>query len=993
MLKTEFKINNGTISNTDDSKAMKSFPMETTSNRKVLSECSNMQFDLHLGHEDCINSAKKTDSRPASCLSNVPMVNISTDAFSFSTTLSNVESPLVEAQPSTLEDAGYLTPNKGESEAKPRYGISNNQATPPVDFSALTVADFGITTGSFTKQCKEDSKSLLTKFRRRSTIGLRGSPENNSLIRYIAYQKRTKKQDTLSQASPFKCRNTLLKDKIAAFQSSFKPLEETMEAAIYTPDISKKTDTSLYEESKLDKAWPSECKRVHFEENRNQKSMNGETSADTHAHSIVYPSQKLLTGTTTISKIMPVLLASTKGSGCIALEASTGIPESACGIQFQPASAELSINATSHQSCKKVRFAEKQRLEIFDETKPPITPIQKGQLPSSSLHSVLKKTAITILTEDMEKHLDKRTKDRSDVLPDFKICESQQIERSTKPTDEMKVCNKELDSDSLCRCGGSLFSPSNSTEKSYPGITPVKQSLSQLNFYDGDLLQQSTEVVSTTECAVNSDLEETKSSFSELQATSVRNTRSSAKRKCVNKTEEMDLTLTTKTRAKCTSIAKIKNSTKFQKEKTTTKSSKKTIAARHKVFGKRRRRKKEPKALCGQREKVSKEPLLSPIPEMTEDFSFMSFCQSTPKSEISMFDDSRSSVLDARSMNETAENKHGIQHSSEKDNSCLHSSLDLGKEDALPDNVSSSSSPPQDSAMNDMKDTLPWDPLEKNSPEKLKSTLNQKEQVVKSGFSSSKTDRPKELELLTLHIAGENKSKGDLLLVEGSATEPMSESDVGLNFKRFPRRSRRLGCYFSNVEGSESETPGNNSNVSRNTMEELPLTPWTVNDSESLNQLQQSIEESFRGVTRSNQKRVRRSMRRLKDAENKGLAWIQRPEDNFIGQALLGSASKTLRRMSNSNNQELELLRPKQVSRDQMLLPMKEEQEKTQVVTGSSKSRRKSTSVLNLEHKNAISPIQRNRRASLGYKSDHSYRKDPKIRKFLENQTAAHFER
>lgn len=35
-----------------------------------------------------------------------------------------------------------------------------------------------------------NSKSLIKKFRRRSAIGARGSPENNSLIQYIACQKR-----------------------------------------------------------------------------------------------------------------------------------------------------------------------------------------------------------------------------------------------------------------------------------------------------------------------------------------------------------------------------------------------------------------------------------------------------------------------------------------------------------------------------------------------------------------------------------------------------------------------------------------------------------------------------------------------------------------------------------------------------------------------------------------------------------------------------------
>lgn len=47
----------------------------------------------------------------------------------------------------------------------------------------------------------EEFKNILKKLRRRSTIGARGSPENDSLIRYIARQRRMKVQETLSQVS------------------------------------------------------------------------------------------------------------------------------------------------------------------------------------------------------------------------------------------------------------------------------------------------------------------------------------------------------------------------------------------------------------------------------------------------------------------------------------------------------------------------------------------------------------------------------------------------------------------------------------------------------------------------------------------------------------------------------------------------------------------------------------------------------------------------
>ncbi|NWT13491.1 CDCA2 protein, partial [Vireo altiloquus] len=60
-----------------------------------------------------------------------------------------------------------------------------------------------------------------------STIGLRGSPENNTLIRYLAQQRSSRQKETFTQISPFKHANVRsLKDKIDAFQSSFGSLQE-----------------------------------------------------------------------------------------------------------------------------------------------------------------------------------------------------------------------------------------------------------------------------------------------------------------------------------------------------------------------------------------------------------------------------------------------------------------------------------------------------------------------------------------------------------------------------------------------------------------------------------------------------------------------------------------------------------------------------------------------------------------------------------------------
>ncbi|NXP11490.1 CDCA2 protein, partial [Thinocorus orbignyianus] len=60
-----------------------------------------------------------------------------------------------------------------------------------------------------------------------STVGVRGSPEHNALIRYLAQQRSSRQKEACTQDSPFKHENVRsLKDKIDAFQMSFQSFQE-----------------------------------------------------------------------------------------------------------------------------------------------------------------------------------------------------------------------------------------------------------------------------------------------------------------------------------------------------------------------------------------------------------------------------------------------------------------------------------------------------------------------------------------------------------------------------------------------------------------------------------------------------------------------------------------------------------------------------------------------------------------------------------------------
>ncbi|NXS95891.1 CDCA2 protein, partial [Jacana jacana] len=91
----------------------------------------------------------------------------------------------VSSRPVSSEEECCSTPKAEESDC----GISEKWRKTPVDFATVTIAEFGITQESFTKRSVGKASPTSLKFRRRSAIGVRGSPEHNSLIRYLAQQR------------------------------------------------------------------------------------------------------------------------------------------------------------------------------------------------------------------------------------------------------------------------------------------------------------------------------------------------------------------------------------------------------------------------------------------------------------------------------------------------------------------------------------------------------------------------------------------------------------------------------------------------------------------------------------------------------------------------------------------------------------------------------------------------------------------------------------
>lgn len=321
----------------------------------------------------------------------------------------------------------------------------------------------------------------------------------------------------------------------------------------------------------------------------------------------------------------------------------------------------------------------------------------------------------------------------------------------------------------------------------------------------------------------------------------------------------------------------------------------------------------------------------------------------------------------------------------------LNISLDLVKEDALPA-IQLASSQLQDAAVTAEENPFSSYSPEKPAPAKLKGPRHTNERVLRRACSSSEPEMRKELDFLAGDgTSRKNNGRRALDLAGDPALELMCEGQVNVNFKRLPRRSQRLSSYLPNSDDGRSETPENNVCVSGSLLAELLPTSQTVNDSGLLNDLQRSIEESFRCVSTNNPKRVRRSMRGFKDAENSGLAWIDVPAHDPASRASLGCASTAQRQKRPSSSEELGCLYQKQDQCFQALLPMKEDPESVVMGPCRSKAGRKRSfcALRPEENETVVLPSRRNRRASLGYLSDQCYRKDPEFRKLLLNWPAA----
>ncbi|XP_065256238.1 cell division cycle-associated protein 2 [Emys orbicularis] len=1106
----------------DESKSTKVSEMENLNGRSPTNvQKPRVKCNKYVGRKSYQNSKDDSKLTVNESLSVKQTGNLLEPSLSF-LTLDKLQSPFSEGRPTFLGAASYLTPNKSEADVKPNCGTSEKLMKKPIDFASVTIAEFGITPESFTAK-PSVGKSMALKLRRRSTIGVRGSPENNSLIRYLAQQRRNRTEDPFTkQASPFKHQNVgSLKDKISAFQSSFQSAQEDEERACF-PGLSqeervsqaagysqnKPPFTKQHEQFQLSEELASERKSVAYRENWKEKLTNGDkTPASIQVCKIVSPPEEvpiIETTTATISTEIPCTPPITE-SGSLSLEIIplTGIPKTPRNITSECISEEVGGNTGSQLSRKKVTFAEELSLEIFDETMPPVTPPQKGNLPSSEkshngsscLRSVLKKTPVKLLMENVKELVSNTTGMEGNeplLFSDLsRSCEELQTDRSNtktidttdensseKPMKRKKVTfgeelspevfDKTLPANTPLHKGATPISnPGSQSDSPSTVISPMREPLSQPNFDDCDGDEYVKPLQESVAVPENRKVYLTEINSFDNKNSCTRITRSSTKRKYINISEETGVTISTDITAKNAQDIKNLRKSKVQRGKENKSAPKSISKVKLRSYGGKRGKKKVEKSLYGQREVASKKPLLSPIPEIPEVFSSAPSSPNSPKTHILLFSDySKSSNAHIGSMNEVVEQKKvvgrikrkvpitnkrpntkelyiveasstsgiecqssdsgpdpastinievlNIQENIQTENelgsplmsleqkesdvcvndqiseedsnktSCQQSEPSLMREHTSPIIVKSNSLLPLlNTIMQEIKSTSPLDTSDDKEHEKARDVLIENECVLESDHPSNNSEMLNELEFLNLQDISVSENTQTGCSITDFARERTADSDASLKRFKRPSRKGRSTMYLSELENLHFEAFGNNLSSSYFNEQE----PRIENDSEMFSDLHYSIEQSFLKASEDHGKKVRRSMRLHKNAENEGLVWIKIPTE-IHKDSLSDSACKSRRTMYASIFKESENIHQRQENWSQFSALGKENNECVPVAGGSCKTRRRSMCASTSQETKNITQTRKKRRASLVY-NNKNYQKESEVEVSFENHPNA----
>ncbi|XP_076215090.1 cell division cycle-associated protein 2 [Aptenodytes patagonicus] len=913
------------------------------------------------------------------------------------------------SRPVSLGDECYLTPSRDKAEEKSDCGILEKQRKKPVDFATVTIAEFGITQESFTKRSIGKSPTSL-KFRRRSTVGVRGSPENNALIRYLAQQRSNRQKEAFTQVSPFQHENVRsLKDKIDAFQTSFKSVQEAEGETGFSglPQVD-------------DASWEAGCSqnKVPFTKEWNvdqwsEKFMSDNSGADLKENL----RQNLTNSSKSDTKICTILsshqdVTITEPAAAVSkewvyeqhnpiesLEAVLirDILETGHDFSSDNMTEDVRSNVKSDLSRKKVIFVEEQSLEIFDESKPPITPLQTGNISlnehmqsGSCLRSVLKKTPMKQLMDSVKEYshdaVDRGGGESFAVSSCAEISEALQTEKtethsSEKPKKKRvtfgevlspEIFDETLPANTPLRKGATpVRHPGLQSNSRFARLSLIEGPLSQPNFDCSDECVEPLQELMEGSVAAE-DVLPVENTEAETDKSVMIRTRSSTKRKCSTISEGTAFSVSRATNTKNAKGTKNPRKNKFQRLKNiTTSAAKKTQKIKHTSYGKRRK-KKVKKSLYGEREMASKKPLLSPIPEIPEAFSSPS-SPNSPKANACFSGDVFLDNTKSRNACKDVQQKPVVERTRGKNIRAVHtysSSKDLDVVEA-----SSSNDTVFQVSDGDLKSVSGLDHKFSNIVPDAKCVFDtsdyfqQAEETacIKEAEESGSLIENEKLQGNLLNKAEwqtglEFLEQQDTSVHEGAQRTQCPQKDSIRGSP--PRRRSSSAIYFPPVE--KSEITGNNLPVSFN-VEEVLSAPQLKSD---------SLGPFSTKSDTSGKKRVRRSMRLHKDAEIEGLAWIQVPDEIQKNPPLLSSACKIRGTISTSILTESENIHHREQDLIQFSAPGKENDDSVHLAGGPCERwRRKSMCVSTPQETRTRSQTQKRRITNSVYRKDRSNQK------------------
>uniref|UniRef100_A0A8C9MDP8 Cell division cycle associated 2 n=1 Tax=Panthera tigris altaica TaxID=74533 RepID=A0A8C9MDP8_PANTA len=331
--------------------------------------------------------------------------------------------PGAESTSLILGNGKLVTPHKHAPEGTPN-GCTPDTFKSPLDFSTVTVEQLGITPESFVKNPSGKSPSSLKKSRRRFTIGARGSPETNHLIRFIAQQRNLKNvEKSLTQNSPFLGSPVLhrnvnsLRERMSAFQSAFHCIKENEKMTDF-PEVSEAegevTTTGLTKKERL-----GQCPQFEFSADLSSKRrrISSQSNSDENlpdAVDLQISRRATSPNTGTMCAVETSLADFSEKSFESGLTQSGYLVEESVSLSdLTEASSGVKVAECVEGERSSVAVSLDNLTEVSTDTTPEgrslVAPLCKRDVASSEtfvLRSVLKKPSVNLFLESLQEHCD-----------------------------------------------------------------------------------------------------------------------------------------------------------------------------------------------------------------------------------------------------------------------------------------------------------------------------------------------------------------------------------------------------------------------------------------------------------------------------------------------------------------------------------------------------------------------------------------------------------